>query len=124
MICQKCGSNNPSNAYFCCKCGTPLYQNKSVRIPNNQQHISNNQTQYISITSDKSLSKAKKLCWLGVLAIFMLPVAGWHRLYVGKILTGLIYMCTFGLFFIGTIYDLIQLSLGQFTDNVGQPLRK
>jgi TM2 domain-containing membrane protein YozV len=30
---------------------------------------------------------------------------GLHRFYMGKIGTGILYLCTFGLFFVGVIYD-------------------
>ncbi|HMP79698.1 MAG TPA: TM2 domain-containing protein [Pirellulaceae bacterium] len=47
------------------------------------------------------------------LAWVMLCFAGWlglHRFYQGKILTGLIYLFTFGLFGIGWVYDLCTLN--------------
>ena len=34
---------------------------------------------------------------------------GFHRFYLGKIPTGILWMCTFGLFGIGTIYDFFTL---------------
>jgi|TARA_B110000240_G_C13252268_1_gene347972 TM2 domain-containing membrane protein YozV len=34
-----------------------------------------------------------------------LGVFGLHRFYMGKIGTGILYLCTFGLFFVGVIYD-------------------
>lgn len=49
-------------------------------------------------------------------------MAGLHRFYVGKIGTGLIWLCTFGLFYLGTIYDLIMIALGRFRDRHGLPL--
>lgn len=71
---------------------------------------------YVTGTSDKKKSTALLLClffgWLGA-----------HRYYVGKIGTGLLYTCTFGLFCIGWIVDLFKILLGTFRDNVGAPLR-
>ena len=72
---------------------------------------------YTTITSDKSRSKALKYCAIG----------GWfgiHQYYVGNIGKGLLYSCTFGLFAVGWIVDLIKISTGNFRDNSGAPLRQ
>lgn len=47
-----------------------------------------------------------------LLAIFgFFGVAGLHRFYLGKPVTAIIYLLTGGLFYIGTIYDLINMDL-------------
>jgi hypothetical protein len=47
---------------------------------------------------------------------------GFHRFYVGKIGTGLIWFFTFGLFGIGWIIDLLCAVVGIFRDKAGMPL--
>ncbi|MEO0335370.1 MAG: NINE protein [Pseudomonadota bacterium] len=42
---------------------------------------------------------------LGFLGVF-----GGHRFYMGKIITGLLYLFTGGLFFVGWLYDLCTLN--------------
>ncbi len=58
------------------------------------------------------------LTWL--LLVF-LGLFGIHRMYMGKWLTGLIYLCTGGLFIFGYLYDLWtlndQISLQNGADN-------
>jgi TM2 domain-containing membrane protein YozV len=49
--------------------------------------------------------KSTKTAYLLMLGNFI-GVAGLNRFYVGKIGTGLLYLFTFGLCGIGTIYDL------------------
>ena len=47
------------------------------------------------------------LAW--VLLTF-LGLLGLHRFYMGKIFTGLLYLCTGGLFAIGILYDFLTLN--------------
>lgn len=47
------------------------------------------------------------LSWI---LLTFLGVFGIHRMYMGKWITGLIYLCTFGLFGLGYIYDFWTLN--------------
>lgn len=49
---------------------------------------------------------------------------GVHRFYVGKNDTGLIWLVTGGCLGVGTIYDIIMIAMGQFTDGNGLPIVK
>ena len=43
----------------------------------------------------------------------LLTFLGWlgiHRFYMGKFLTGILYLLTGGLFFIGVLYDFLTLN--------------
>jgi TM2 domain-containing membrane protein YozV len=48
-----------------------------------------------------------------------LGVFGIHRFYMGKILTGLLYLLTGGLFLIGVLYDFLTLN-GQISEINGR----
>ncbi len=67
--------------------------------------------------SRKIRSVSILLCLLG-----FIPFAGLHRFYVGRPWTGLLYLFTGGLFYIGTVLDLIVLISGAFADGKGCPL--
>ena len=54
------------------------------------------------------------------LLLAFLGFFGIHRLYLGKLWTGLLYLCTFGLFGVGYIYDMWTLN-DQITLINGQP---
>jgi len=69
--------------------------------------------------SDKTRTLSLLLCIVGFLGL-----GGLHRFYVGKVWTGLLYLITGGLFGIGTIIDLIQISTNNFTDSFGYPVTK
>ena len=50
----------------------------------------------------------------------MLGWVGAHRFYVGKIGTGILWLCTFGIFAVGTIYDAVLIGTGEFRDSDGR----
>lgn len=47
------------------------------------------------------------LCWL---LLTFLGLFGIHRMYMGKWISGLVYLCTFGLFGLGYVYDFWTLN--------------
>lgn len=73
--------------------------------------------QYQVVTSDKSKKTALIICACA-------GYIGAHHFYVGRIGTGLLYLCTLGLFTIGWIVDIIKIATGTFVDGAGVPLKK
>lgn len=73
------------------------------------------------IAPEPGISHRKRL-WALILAGVGLvtPVAGLHRLYVGKIGTGILYLITWGWFGIGSIIDVIVIACGGFRDFEGR----
>lgn len=65
----------------------------------------------------KSKTVALILCIIGFFGF-----GGLHRMYVGKVGSGVIHFLTYGLCAIGTIIDLISILSGGFRDSYGQPL--
>ena len=65
----------------------------------------------------KSKTVALILCIVGFFGF-----AGLHRMYVGKVGSGVLHFLTYGLCAIGTIIDLISILSGGFRDSYGQPL--
>ena len=56
-------------------------------------------------------------------ALLLCILLGWvgaHRFYVGKIGTGILWLCTFGIFCVGTIYDAVLIGTGEFRDSDGR----
>ena len=51
----------------------------------------------------------KKNKWIAFFLCLFLGYVGAHKFYEGKILLGILYVCTGGLFGIGIIFDLIKL---------------
>jgi hypothetical protein len=71
-----------------------------------------------SISPVRSVSDKDKTTTL-LLAIFAGGL-GVHRFYVGKALTGVLYLFTGGLFSIGVLVDVILLATDKFTDSEGK----
>ncbi|MBQ9861533.1 MAG: NINE protein [Clostridia bacterium] len=65
----------------------------------------------------KSKTVALILCLIGFLGF-----GGLHRMYVGKVGSGVVHFLTYGLCAVGTIIDLIAILSGGFRDSYGQPL--
>lgn len=60
---------------------------------------------------------------LAFIICLLFGVAGFHRFYVGKIGTGLLWLFTGGFFGVGYIVDLISIGFGFFRDSRGRILR-
>ncbi len=69
-------------------------------------------------TSPCKRSVAAILCGI----VFLVPFAGLHRFYVGKIGTGLLWLFTGGLLGIGQLIDFILILSGEFRDKQGRKL--
>ncbi|MCC9625781.1 TM2 domain-containing protein [Thalassospira sp. MA62] len=96
--CTACGKEISESAPSCPNCGHPnaLTMEK---------------------TSDKGFVPALLLC-------FFLGSFGFHRFYVGKILTGILMLITLGAFGIWTLIDFIMIAIGNFRDSEGLPLKR
>ena len=67
-------------------------------------------------TSEKNLK-------IDIILCMFLGYFGVHKFYEGKIGMGILYICTFGLFGIGTYIDLIKLLTGNGSDKDGDSIR-
>ena len=93
----------------------------TINITNSNDSINTNQNvnggMGYPLPPRKSKMVALILCILGFLGI-----AGLHRMYVGKVGSGVLHFFTYGICVIGTVIDLISILSGGFRDSYGQPL--
>ncbi|MBQ9168781.1 MAG: TM2 domain-containing protein [Oscillospiraceae bacterium] len=96
MFCYKCGAEIDDAAVVCVKCGCAT-KNYNAKLS------------YQDEVSCKSRLVALLLCiFLGGLGV--------HRFYIGKIGTGIIWLCTAGCCGIGWIIDIILIACGKMRD--------
>lgn len=83
---------------------------------------SNNSENKNNINTGETQYKSKKK-WVAFILAVTLGMFGFHRFYVGKNLTGILYFFTFGLFGIGWLVDCVLIFVGSFRDKAGHPLQ-
>ena len=93
----------------------------TINITNSNDSVNTNSnvnnTMGFGLPARKSKMVALILCILGFFGL-----AGLHRMYVGKVGSGVLYLFTYGFCLVGTILDLISIISGGFRDSYGQPL--
>lgn len=90
----------------------------TINITNTNENINKNVNGgYGFVGPRKSKMVALILCIIGFFGF-----AGLHRMYVGKVGSGVLHFLTYGVCVIGTILDLIAILSGGFRDSYGQPL--
>lgn len=92
----------------------------TINITNSNDSVNTNMNTNVNgagLPARKSKTVALILCLLGFIGL-----AGLHRMYVGKVGSGVLHLFTAGLCYVGTILDLISILSGGFRDSYGQPL--
>jgi len=109
-FCKHCGEKILKTAVLCVKCGHQVEelqgsQSQPSIVINNEN--SNQNTNNVNINSHAMKKPKNKL--VALLLCFFLGVFGAHKFYEGKILLGIIYLFTVGLFGLGVFIDFIVL---------------
>ncbi len=97
VFCRGCGKEIHESAPTCPACGAPQVAANS--------------------SPDKEILPALLLC-------FFIGWTGAHRFYVGKVGTGLLMLCTCGVFGILWFIDFVMIIVGNFTDKEGRKLTR
>jgi TM2 domain len=106
-FCPHCGAINQRKSSICLECG---------KAPNSPHEAT-------SPSDENAKISPKSEAVLLILLIFF-GWAGLHRIYIGRMGSGILYLCTFGLFTLGAFFDLYLIIAGKFTDSNGLPIRR
>lgn len=107
-FCQHCGSAIDKQCVICPKCGKQVM---AIQPPQQPQVVINNANTNTNIARSSAHSgmRGAKNKWVAFFLCLFLGVFGVHKFYEGKILLGVVYIFTGGLFVIGWVIDLISL---------------
>lgn len=108
--CKCCGKQIAEKAVICPACGCQV---EEIKNPNNNygqpiiiNNNNNNTSSAAAVFGVVVVGNAKNK-WISFLLCFFLGFVGGHKFYEGKILMGILYLCTCGIFGIGVLVDLI-----------------
>lgn len=116
--CPACGNSNNAESMFCSTCGASLspaqqvYQQPAPQPVIVNNYYTNNVNSGNNINSGNSVNingVKMKNKWLAFFLCLFLGEIGIHKFYEGRIIMGLVYMFTGGLFGVGWVIDTIIL---------------
>ena len=115
IFCSKCGKDIDKDAIVCPACGVPTtnfqqQQQQQAPAPINVtvSNVNTNTNTNTNMMGMAGFGKPKNK-WVALLLCIFLGYFGAHKFYEGRILMGIIYMFTVGLFFVGVVIDFFVL---------------
>ena len=110
-FCKFCGEKIPEDAVMCTHCGRQVEQLKGEQpqVVINNTNTNTNANANVNQNVGSTLQRNAKNKWVALLLCIFLGYFGAHKFYEGKILLGIVYLFTLGLFGIGLIIDFFSL---------------
>lgn len=107
-FCKHCGEKIPYDAVICTKCGRQVEKvdggKEGIVINNVSSASSSSSATAVSKRGTKLVNK-----WVAFFLCLFAGYIGAHKFYEGKIGTGILYLCTAGLFCIGWFIDIFNI---------------
>lgn len=110
-FCKHCGAKIPVSAVICTNCGCQVEEIKHAEQPNiviNNSNVNSNTNTNTNAMLNAIGVRAKNK-WVSLVLCFFLGCLGAHKFYEGKIIMGIVYVFTLGLFGIGVLVDFVIL---------------
>ena len=93
--CSKCGEMMPEDSFYCLNCGN-LFSEQADEF----------ETIHTKINKMQGTWRNK---WIALTLCVLFGWLGIHRFYEGKVVTGLLYLFTFGCLGLGWVIDIIRI---------------
>ena len=123
MFCWNCGKEIDEKAVVCIHCGVAVREERKEPQQQPVINVVNTNTNTNTNTNVNTGSRyVHKKKWTAFWLCLFLGMFGAHRFYVGKTGTGILWLFSCGLCYIGWIVDLISILCGGFRDKAGQRL--
>lgn len=103
-FCKFCGQKIAQDAVMCIHCGRQVEELKSSQ----SQVVINNTNTNVNGNFSRGYGREKNK-WIALILCICLGFLGAHKFYEGKILLGIVYLFTFGLFGFGLVIDFFSL---------------
>lgn len=107
-FCKFCGEKIPEEAVMCTHCGRQVEQLKNEQPQVIVNNTNTNMNTNVNNNTNANYRGAKNK-WVALLLCVFLGFLGAHKFYEGKILLGIVYLCTGGLLGIGLFIDFFSL---------------
>lgn len=107
-FCKHCGAVIDKDCIICPKCGKQVEELRQEPAAQPNITINNSNTNVNTNIAAGGRGKAKSK-WVSFALCLLGGEIGLHKFYEGKIGMGILYLCTFGLFGIGWIVDIIKI---------------
>ncbi len=112
-FCKHCGAKIPEDAVICMSCGRQVEELKKAQ-PETPNIVINNSNSSVNTNTNTNVNGMlpygrMKNKWVSLLLCLFLGYVGAHKFYEGKIIMGIIYIFTVGLFGIGAIVDFFVI---------------
>lgn len=112
-FCKHCGQVIPAEAVICTRCGCQVEEIKSAEpsivINNSNSSVNTNTNVNRNVNANAVVHGKPKNKWTAFFLCLLLGYVGAHKFYEGKVGTGILYLCTGGLFCIGWIIDIFAI---------------
>lgn len=115
-FCKFCGAKIPEDAVLCTSCGRQVEEVKQQAQQSTPNIVINNTSTNTNANVNTNMNRntagmgpRPKNKWVALMLCLFLGFFGAHKFYEGRMLMGIVYIFTAGLFLVGVVIDFLAL---------------